>query len=232
MSTKIIAFLDDQQFSMVAGFFPDSVVIKISSVEELYLESIEGFMLFFFDHRSKISQKLSGIDKFINSFNGHNSFGLQTIPNSLDKEIHFLQYVPLRRFSFKEFMDNKPWLVRTQEMPARKHIRLSMPIPVEVIRSNLYKVSVRTSAEDLSIRGMKIIGDFTPGENIKIKSPLVADATFEGVVRWSVPWGKLGQIAYGGVELLHDQKSLSYRLLVKFMKEIFIPNLSRSGKLE
>ncbi len=240
MTQKILAFLDDQHINMIQQLFPKYEVKKIGTVQELYLESIEGFSLFFFDHKNKVAKKIAGIDKFINSFNGHNSFGLQLLPNAnlleppenaSHYELHFLQYIPLRRFTMNDFLAKKPWEQQELNSPQRKHIRLSLPVPIEVIRSNLYTVSLKTYAEDVSIKGMKILADLAPGEVVKIKSPLIPELMVEGVVKWSIPWGKLGQIAYGGVEFQHDAKSMSFKMLAKFMKEVFIPRLEVSGGL-
>ena len=45
MSTKIIAYADALQVQFIKELFPDNEVIQVQSVEQIYLESLEGFML-------------------------------------------------------------------------------------------------------------------------------------------------------------------------------------------
>lgn len=231
MSNKILALLDDQQIALVQNYFPENPIAKIQILEELYFEALEGFFLFLIDHKIKMTQKVSGIDKFISAFNGHRSYGLQ-LPAAVvgqQQEPSFIQYLPIRRFSMSEFLAARPWMQK--EEFDRKYIRLASPLPIEVTRTNLYSATIKTFAQDISIKGMKIVGDFAPSDTVRIKSPLMPNAVFEGTVKWNTPWGQMGSIPYAGVEILHNQQSLSYKSLAKFMRELFIPNLMKSGQL-
>ena len=165
--------------------------------------------------------KIEGIDYFINSFNGYNSFGLQYLSADNTSDFGFLQYLPLRRFSITDFIKVKPWSISNAN--TRRYLRLNAKIPVEIIRSGLYATSVKTYAEDISIRGMKVMGDFYQAENIKIKSPLIPEVIFEGVVKWNTPWGQMDSIPFAGIEINHDAKSLSYKAMLKSLLENFIP---------
>lgn len=229
MSNKILSLLDDTQIEYLKTFFPNNNFVKVSSLEQIYYEALEGFFLFLVDHKLKMMQKIVGVDKFINSYNGHRSYGVQLVTVDANKECSFIQYVPIRRFSMSEFIAARPWL--QNEGFERKFIRLTSPLPIEVTKTNMYSATIKTFAEDISMKGMRIVGDFAPNDTLRIKSPLIPTAVFEATVKWNTPWGQLGQVPHAGIEIEHNPTSLSFKSLAQFMREQFIPTLLKSGQL-
>lgn len=222
MQNKVIClFIEENQIVDLKRIFPEMNFLIIENLLQLYKEAIEGFAFFLIDHKNRMTKKIEGIDVFINSFNGYNSFGIQYLSPENKKDFCFLQYLPLRRFTIAEFKELKPWNILNSE--TRRYLRLNSKVPVEIIRSGLYTTTFKTYAEDVSIRGMKIMGDFYKSETIKIKSPLIPDTVFEGVVKWNVPWGQLESIPFAGIEINHDAKSSSYKALLKSLKDNLIP---------
>lgn len=229
MSNKILSILDDSQIGFLKSFFPNNQFVKLNNIEQVYYEALEGFFLFLVDHKVKMTQKINGIDKFINAYNGHRSFGVQLVTVDGKQECSFIQYVPIRRFSLSEFVASRPWL--QTEGFERKYIRLTSPLPIEVTKTNMYSAVIKTFAEDISMKGMRIIGDFAPDDSLRIKSPLIPSAIFEGKVRWNTPWGQLGQIPHAGFEIDHNPASATFKALGNFLREHFIPSLLKSGQL-
>lgn len=210
---KIISvFLEPELINKIKPFLPDYEWINIESMDQLYLESIEGFTLALFDHKQKITKYSAEIHKFIESTTGVKSYGIQWQQD----QCFFIQYIPVKKFSFNDFLTLKPWVNVTNK--DRNFIRFSQITPVEVIKMSTHGMSMKTSAMDISIRGFKLIGDYYESETIRVKTPIISNVVFEATVKWADPWGTIGKIAVAGCEILHDTNDTSYKALLKLLK--------------
>lgn len=219
-SQRILCYFNDDTLPVLRKMFPDFQFVMINDLPTLYKESLDGFAMMLLDHKKKITQKIDGLDKFIFSLNGHNIYGVQNTAPTLDfapEGIYFLQYYPLKRFSAAEFLAQQPW---AQSMVGvRKFIRLNCPVSVEVFPPTSNFSTIRTYSQNISLRGIQLVGDFRPKEELQFTICGMDQIEFKGIVKWSAPWGKFGIIPAAGIEILHQESDYSYKKLKLFIEQ-------------